>query len=159
DPVGGHQRFHETPVVAAHDPDDLRLARRQLLQRCGQRVDALVELPPGQATQLVDQAGAVRAALRCTGETYGDAHAFAAHGRGDFQVAVGPHRRHQLGAAHGADQTESLVDATCHGSAQDREAAQGAELFEGLLHHRAHVLVDLVDVRVLAELCGDVDRL
>lgn len=60
------------------------------------------------------------------------------------------------GMAHGGDQAECLSDT--HGLAQNREAALGGEVVEGLLHHRPYVLVDRVDIRVLAELLGEVDR-
>lgn len=81
---------------------------------------------------------------------------FAAHGGDDPQVAVWSQRSDQPCPAHGGDQAECLSDT--HGLAQNREAALGGEVVEGLLHHRPYVLVDRVDIRVLAELLGEVDR-
>src|ERR1700730_6055414 len=43
--------------------------------------------------------------------------------------------------------------------AEDGEPALAGQPLERGLHHRTHVGVDLVDVRVLAEAGGDVDRL
>ena len=43
--------------------------------------------------------------------------------------------------------------------AQDGQTALAAQLVQGSLHDRAHVCVDLMDVGVLAEPGGDVDRL
>ena len=41
-------------------------------------------------------------------------------------------------------------------SAEDRETALGGQLVEPLLHHVAHVRVELIDVGMLTELCDDV---
>ena len=73
DPVGGDQGLDEAAVVAAHDAAN-RAARRRLgragcLQGRGQRVRALVDFAPGQSAELVDEPGAVGAALRGGGET------------------------------------------------------------------------------------------
>ena len=51
------------------------------------------------------------------------------------------------------------LDTRCHVS-QPRIGNRRlrGQLVESLLHHRPHVIVDLVDVRIFAELRGDVDR-
>ena len=91
------------------------------------------------------------------------ASVFFTPGWADFGSAARTLARfcHQLrcsGVAGNASRSSFQNPGCPQRSAEYREAALGGQLVEPLLHHAAHVRVDLVDVGILTELCADVDR-
>lgn len=91
-------------MITRHDADDLGRFAANGLQRCSESRTVLVELPPGQRAELVDESRAVRAALGRNGESGRDRHADPAHGCSHPEVPVGSHWREHARAIHRCDE-------------------------------------------------------
>lgn len=63
DAVRRDDGFDEAAMIAVHDADHPRLAAREGLQRCGERVAPLVDFTPGQRPELVDEPRPIRTTL------------------------------------------------------------------------------------------------